>query len=92
MTALTDFFALRPVFSFFGLQIVWYIYLLHTIIQLYISLSEVGQLLAQRNISWITWSPNAIPLLLGVIAQVLLVRLLIEVAATVLLSSSRRGS
>ena len=92
MTALIDFFALRPVFTFFALQIVWYIYLLHTIIQLYISLSEVGQVLAQRSISWVTWSPNAIPLLLGVVAQVLLVRLLIEVAATVLLGSRRRDS
>ena len=92
MTALIDFFALRPAFTFFGLQIVWYIYLLHTIIQLYISLSEVGQVLAQRSISWVTWSPNAIPLLLGVVAQVLLVRLLIEVAATVLLGSRRRDS
>ena len=89
MTALTDFFVPRPVFTFFGLQIIWYVYLLHTIIQLYISLSEVGQLLAQRSISWVTWSPNAIPLLLGVIAQVLLVRLLIEVAATILLTPRR---
>ena len=87
MTALIDFFTLRPVFTFAGLKIIWYVYLLHTIIQLYISLSEVTQLLAQRNISWLAWSPNAIPLLLGVVAQVLLVRLLIEVAATILLAS-----
>ncbi len=63
MDALIDFFTLRPVFTFVGLKIVWYIYLLHTILQLYISLSEVWQLLAQRNISWVTWSPNAIPLI-----------------------------
>jgi hypothetical protein len=86
METLVDFFTLRPVFTFAALRVVWYVYLTHTIIQLYISFSEVGLLLAQRHISWANWSPNAIPLLLGVIAQVLLVRVLLEVAGTILLA------
>jgi hypothetical protein len=90
MDTLVDFFALRPVFTFAGLRVVWYVYLTHTIIQLYISFAEVWQLLAQRGISWVNWSPNAVPLLLGVIAQVLLVRVLLEVAGTILLAP--RGS
>jgi hypothetical protein len=90
MNALIDFFTLRPVFTFFGLRVAWYIYLLHTAFQLYISFSEVSQLLAQRGISWVNWSPNAAPLLLGVGAQVVLVRVLLEVAGTVLLTP-RRG-
>ncbi len=86
MNIVSDFFSLRPVFTFIGLRIVWYIYLLHMIIQLYVSLSEVSLLLAQRGISWFTWLPNFLPALLGMIAQIVLVRLLFEVAAVVLLS------
>ena len=89
MDALINFFSLRPVFTFFGLKIVWYIYLLHMFVQLYIELSEVSQLLAQRNISWLTWSPNSLPLILALAAQVAVVRLLLEVAATILLSPRR---
>jgi VanZ family protein len=86
MNIVSDFFSLRPVFTFVGLRIAWYIYLLHMIIQLYVSLTEVSQLLAQRGISWLTWLPNFLPALLGMIAQIVLVRLLFEVAGTVLLS------
>jgi hypothetical protein len=85
MNVLNDFFSLRPVFTFFGLRIAWYIYLLHMVIQLYVSLSEISQLLAQRGMSWFAWSPNFLPALSGIIAQIVLVRLLFEVAATVLL-------
>jgi hypothetical protein len=90
MKTLIDFFAFRPVFTFFGLKLVWYAYLFHTFVQLYVSFTEVSALLAQRNLSLLAWLPNSAPLLLGVIAQVLLVRLLLEVAATILLTP-RRG-
>jgi len=92
MDTLIDFFTLRPTFTFVGLKIVWYVYLLHTIVQLYISFAEVSRLLSQRNISLINWSPNSIPIILGTVAQVALVRLLIEVAATILLTQKRDGS
>jgi hypothetical protein len=45
--------------------------------------------LAQRGISWEAWSPNFLPLILGIVAQVLLVRVLLEVAGTILLSGER---
>jgi len=86
MNSLIDFFALRPMFTYFGLQIVWYIYLFHTLLQLYLSLSGVSQLMAQRGISWEIWLPNSLPLILGLIAQVAIVRVLLEVAASILLA------
>jgi hypothetical protein len=89
MNALSDFFALRPVFTFFGLQIVWYIYLLHMAVQLFMSVTEMSELLARRGINWLAWSPNFLPLLFGVVAQILLVRLILEVAATILLAPRR---
>ena len=89
MNTLIDFLTLRPVFTFLGLKIVWYVYLLHLVFQLYISLTEVSHLLSQKNVSWLSWWPNAIPLVLGIVAQVALVRVLIEVAATILLSPRR---
>jgi hypothetical protein len=89
MNAVMDFFALRPVFTFAGLKIVWYIYLVHMFVQLYVSFAEVAHLLAQRGLSLLAWSPNSIPLLIGLVAQIALVRLLIEVAATVLLAPRR---
>jgi hypothetical protein len=92
MDALIDFFTLRPVFTFFGLKLVWYIYLIHTFVQLYVSFSEVSLLLAQRNVSWLAWSPNSAPLILGIVAQVAIVRLLLEVAATILLTPKRSES
>jgi hypothetical protein len=89
MEALLNFFALRPVFTFVGLRLVWYVYLTHVIIQLYVSLSTVATILAQRGISFEAWAPNSLPLVIDLIAQVGLVRLLLEVAATVLLASNR---
>ena len=86
METVINFFALRPVFTFLGLKIVWYIYLLHLIIQAYIAFSTVGHVLAQRGISWEAWSPNSLPLILDLVAQAALVRVLLEVAATILLS------
>ena len=87
MEGLINFFALRPTFTFFGLKIVWYIYLLNTFVQAYIVVSGIFRALAQRGISWETWSPNLIPLILGIVAQLAIVRLLLEVAAIVLSTS-----
>ncbi len=36
MDGLINFFALRPLFTFRGLKVVWYLYLLHILIQLYV--------------------------------------------------------
>ncbi len=87
MDTLINFFTLRPTFTFMGLQVVWYIYLAQVVVQSYISVSGIFQALAQRGISWEAWSPNFIPLLLGIIAQLAVVRLLLEVAAIVLANS-----
>jgi len=86
MHVLIDFFALRPIFTFVGLKVVWYIYLANVIVQTYVSLSGIFQVLAQRGISWEAWMPNFIPLILGIVAQLTIVRLLLEVAGTILLS------
>ena len=91
MNTLINFFALRPTFSFSGLKIVWYIYLLNTMVQSYIAVAGITQVLAQRGISWEAWSPNFIPLILGIVAQLAVVRLLLEVAAIVI-SSTRTSS
>jgi hypothetical protein len=71
---------------------VWYIYLFHMFVQLYVALNEVSQLLAQRGISWLTWLPNSAPLILGLVAQIAVVRLLLEVAATILLGPKRSAT
>jgi hypothetical protein len=46
MEALINFFALRPTFTFLGLKVVWYIYLLNTLIQTYIAVSTAFRALA----------------------------------------------
>jgi hypothetical protein len=92
MDGLLSFFELRPFFTFFSLRIVWYIYLFHVLVQLYVSISEVSQVLAQRGISLWSWAPNSLPLFVAIIAQLLLVRVLLEVAAMVLLAKSRTES
>ena len=84
MDALINFFTLQPTFTFFGLKIVWYLYLVNVVVQAYLSISGITQALAQRGISLEMWSPNFIPYLLGVIAQLAIVRLLLEVAALVI--------
>ncbi len=88
MDVLINFFTLQPTFTLLGLKIVWYVYLFNVVVQSYFSLAGIFQALAQRGISWEAWSPNILPLLLGVVAQLVVVRLLIEVAATILLSRS----
>ena len=84
MDALINFFALRPTFTFFGLKIVWYIYLANTLLQAYVAFAGISRLLAQRGIGWETWLPNSLPLILGIVAQLLIVRLLLEVAAIII--------
>jgi hypothetical protein len=66
MEAPVNFFTLRPTFTFFGLKIVWYLYLFNAVVQTYGSISSISQVLAQRGIHVELWSPNFIPLLLGV--------------------------
>jgi hypothetical protein len=87
MEALINFFALRPTFTFLGLKVVWYIYLLNTFVQTYIAVSGISRALAQRGISLEVWLPNSVPLILGLIAQLAIVRLLLEVAAIIISTS-----
>jgi hypothetical protein len=87
MDAIVNFFALRPTFTFMGLRVVWYIYSSNVFIQSYVAVNGIFQALAQRGISWESWSPNFIPLILGIIAQLAVVRLLLEIAAIILASS-----
>jgi hypothetical protein len=90
MDALINFFTLRPVFTHYGMRIVWYLYLSNALVQAYVAVYGIIRVLTQRGISWETWSPNFLPLILGIIVQLALVRLLLEVAAVVL-SSARRS-
>ncbi|MEA2958881.1 MAG: hypothetical protein QOJ58_4455 [Alphaproteobacteria bacterium] len=90
MEVLIGFFALRPIFTFWGLKVVWYVYLLNILIQAYIAVSGIFQVLAQRGISWEAWSPNFLPLILTIVVQLALVRLLLEVAA-IILSTARHS-
>ena len=87
MEVLINFFALRPTFTFLGLKIVWYIYLLNTFFQTYIAVSGISRVLQQRGISLEVWLPNSIPLILGLVAQLALVRLVLEVAAIIISTS-----
>ena len=61
MDALINFFAFRPVFTLSGLRVVWFIYLSNVVVQSYVAVFGIFQALAQRGISWETWSPNFIP-------------------------------
>ena len=79
---------LRPTFTFFGLKVVWYIYLSNTIVQTYIAVAGISRALQQRGISWEVWLPNSFPLILGLVAQLALARLLLEVAA-IIISNAR---
>jgi hypothetical protein len=64
--------------------VVWYIYLFNTLVQTYIAVSTIFRALAQRGISWEAWSPNFIPLILGLVVQLALVRIFLEVAAIII--------
>ena len=91
METIINFFTLRPTFTVLGLKIAWYLYLLNTAVQTYVSVAGIFQVLAQRGIQVDLWSPNFLPLLLGLIAQLVLVRLVIEVAAIVISGSPARA-
>lgn len=84
METIANFFTLQPTFTITGLRIIWYVYLLNAVIQLYVAISGIINLFAQRGITIEVWSPNFIPLILGAIAQLLLVRLLLEVAGFII--------
>jgi hypothetical protein len=90
MNTLVEFFALRPVFTHFGLKIVWYMYLFNAFVQAYVAVNGIIKALAQRGINWEAWSPNFLPLIFGIVVQLALVRLLIEVAAVILSNANRR--
>ena len=80
-----NFFALRPTFTFFGLKIVWYVYLANTLLQAYVAFTfGISRLLSAEQIGWETWLPNSLPLVLGIVAQLMIVRLLLEVAAIII--------
>ena len=87
MDGIINFFALRPSFTLFGIKVVWYLYLLNTVVQAYVSISGVSQILAQRGLHLDLWSPSLLPLFIGLIAQIAIVRLLCEVAAIIISSS-----
>jgi len=89
---LINFFALRPTFTVMGLKVVWYVYLLNTAVQVYIALAGITQLMAQRGISWEAAVPGLVPLFVGTISQLLIARLLIEVAAIVISSHNPRNT
>ena len=90
MDVVFNFFALRPVFTHFGLRVVWYLYLINALIQAYVAVNGIVTVLAQRGVSWEAWSPNFLPLILNAVVQLAIVRLLIEVAAMIL-SGTRRA-
>ena len=92
MENIANFFTLQPTFTITGLRIIWYVYLLNAIIQLYVAISGIINLFAQRGVTIELWSPNFIPLILGAIAQVLLVRLLLEVAAFIISRSKNAAT
>ena len=85
MKVLINFFALQPTFTYLGIQVVWYAYLANMMVQSYISVAGILQALEQRGIGVGAWAPNFLPIILSTIVQLLLVRLLLEVAATILL-------
>jgi hypothetical protein len=84
METLINFFTLRPTFTLFGLKVVWWLYLLNVVVQSYIALTNLSQLLAQRGAQLTLWSPHSIPLVLSLVSQLVIVRLLLEVAAIVI--------
>jgi hypothetical protein len=90
MDDIINFFALRPAFTHYGIKVVWYVYLLNAFVQAYVAVNGIVNILSQKGISWETWSPNFFPILLGIITQLLLVRLLLEVAAVVFSSARHR--
>ena len=91
MEALVNFFTLRPTFTVMGLKAVWYLYLANVVVQTYVGVSGISRVLAQRGIGLEVWLPNSIPLILGIVAQLVIVRLLIEVAAIIISNADGSG-
>ena len=89
MSTFIDFFTLRPMFTAFGLKVVWYLYLTNLVVQTYTSLFGISRALAQRGIGMEAWLPNAIPLALSLASQLIAVRLLLEIA-NIIIASWRR--
>jgi len=92
MTTVINFFALRPTFTFFGLKVVWYLYLLSAIVQVVVAALGISQALAQRGMIWQAGLPSFIPLVVGAIAQIAIIRLLLEVAAIAVSSRTEQSS
>ena len=88
METLINFFALRPTFTLWGLKLLWYAYLLNTIVQVYFALFGLFQAFAQRGLTLAVWSPNVLVLVFGAVVQLALARLLLEVAAIIISNSS----
>jgi hypothetical protein len=86
MSTLADFFALRPVFTTWGLKGVWIAFLLSQawpVFNLIYGTYRFGS--GQTAGFWLSISP----LLLPILVNVLLARVLLEVAAVVLLQTSK---
>ena len=84
MNTLVDFFALRPVFTRYGLRIIWFAFLLNLAIQIFSLAVGTYAMYGRLNIGqWLEF----IPLLFSPLVQIALVRVLLEVAATILLRS-----
>jgi hypothetical protein len=87
METLINFFVFRPTFTAWGLRILWYAYLLNTVIQTYLGAWNLSQAMAQRNMTFEIWSPTFLLLMLGTLVQLALARLVLEVAAIVIANS-----
>ena len=53
-----NFFTLRPPLRS-SLKVVWYLYLLNTVVQTYTTVSGIFQVLAQRGLHVELWSPSS---------------------------------
>jgi hypothetical protein len=84
MDTLIDFFTLRPVFTMWGLRLVWLLVLTQQAIGLAAMYSSAGQL------GWRSWI--AAMTLFNAALYLVLVRLLIEVAAAVLIRPQPRDT
>lgn len=92
METIINFFTLRPAFTILGLKVAWYVYLLNIVVQLYVVIAGLSQAAAQRGLHLDLWSPASIPLVLGAVAQLILVRVLLEVAAVIIAGSQATKS
>jgi hypothetical protein len=78
VNVIVDFFAVRPIFTLFGLRLVWILFLVHEAITVAGVLSNPGYF------AWGAWYA-LLTFLLQIFTNVVLVRLLIEVAAAIVL-------